>query len=56
MKEKRVKELIINPTVSESDIPHFLSTLKGITTLNIDPTWSREQILERCRNLKRQIW
>ncbi len=38
MKEKRVKELIINPTVSRADIPHFLSTLKGITTLNIDPT------------------
>jgi 3-dehydroquinate synthase II len=31
------KELIIRPTVSKSTLSNFLSTLKGITTLNIDP-------------------
>jgi 3-dehydroquinate synthase II len=31
------KELIIRPTVSKSTLSDFLSTLKGITTLNIDP-------------------
>jgi len=31
------KELIIKPTVSKSDLDDFLSSLKGITFLNIDP-------------------
>jgi 3-dehydroquinate synthase II len=31
------RELIIKPTVSEADLDDFLSSLKGVTFLNIDP-------------------
>jgi len=31
------KELIIKPTVSKSELDDFLSSLKGVTSLNIDP-------------------
>ena len=31
------KELVIKPTVSKSDLDDFLSSLKGVTFLNIDP-------------------
>ncbi len=37
MIEIKGKELIINPTVSKSNLNDFLSRLKGITLLNVDP-------------------
>ena len=37
MIEVKGKELIISPTVSKSNLNDFLSRLKGITLLNVDP-------------------